>query len=388
MLERRRPFELVPDYSLTGDLLSFMRCGLQYRYQNGSALPPSRPVQMWFGEFIHGVMETAYRMWLASQPTFPWPCTQTPFASQAPAGRLPHDIGSIGDLVEATLSAGGKIPRSRHLRNSGYRRAEHAVNTIGPDLFPLILSAEERVIGTRPLPVVAPNARARMYAVHGVMDVLSSVSVAAGANNSICNAVRAAVSSIPANAEIIVDYKGSRRPNVTDDYWAQGDWQLQMYAWLRSQQPAAAPVAAGVLLYINELAPGEGDLVELKKEIKAGTTDVAPVAGSADDYALRTWQRGAQTPSFSRSFRMARVIRVVPITGPSTAVALTNFDAVVQNIESCVALEAQNGHISGHWSPSCKDGQTCVACDFRHFCPSPFLERANASYVPPAPDPY
>src|SRR3954470_23745134 len=104
-LELRREPEIIPQYSLTGDLLSYLRCGLQYRYQSGSQLPPSRPVQLWFGEFIHGVMESAFRMWLAASPRFPWPCTPTPYRQDPPPGRASHDIGTIGDTVEGTLRA-------------------------------------------------------------------------------------------------------------------------------------------------------------------------------------------------------------------------------------------------------------------------------------------
>ena len=388
MLERRRPVELVPNYSLTGDLLSYVRCGLQYRYQNGSALPPSRPVQMWFGEFIHGVMETAYRLWNTNPVPFPWPCTPTPFNAPIPANRQPHDIGTIGDLVESTLSASGKSPRSRDLRDSGYRRAELAVNEIGPALFPLITAVEERVIGTRPLAMPAGIvSRAQMYELHGVMDVLSSVTVAAAANNIVCDAVRAFLPNLPPGADIIVDYKGSRRPpTIGGDYWALGDWQLQMYAWLRSQQPAAAPVVAGVLLYVNELALSLHDLAPLQREIARGHTDIRPQPGSHDDYLLRTWRPGAGLPAFSAAFRMARVIRVVPITQPSINQALQRFDEVVVDIESCVAREAQHGAIIAHWPTSGDDG-TCDACDFRHFCPSPASARrpGAANYLPPAP---
>src|SRR5215475_14325892 len=98
----RRPPYQVPSFSLTGDLLSYKKCGLQYRYLNGSALPPSRPVQLWFGEFIHGTMETAFRLWRDMRPPFPWPMSITPYRGNPPAGRLPHDIGTIGDTVEGS----------------------------------------------------------------------------------------------------------------------------------------------------------------------------------------------------------------------------------------------------------------------------------------------
>lgn len=253
-LTRKSTREIVPEYSLTGDLLSFLRCGLQYRYHNGSSLPPSRPVQLWFGEFIHGVMESAYRIWLASAPAFPWPCNATIPHQNPPPGRVPHDIGTIGDTVEATLRAQGKNPRSFDVRNNAYLRATRAVNELGPHLFPLISAAEEKVIGTRTIPASPPgqpSPRATLYELHGIIDVLTNVQLgAASTTNVIREAIQTTCAGLAGNYEVIVDYKGSRRPPTNHPYWQQHDWQVQTYGWLRTRQPNSLPVAAGVLLYV------------------------------------------------------------------------------------------------------------------------------------------
>jgi hypothetical protein len=76
-----------------------------------------------------------------------------------------------------------------------------------------------------------------------------------------------------------MDYKGSRRPPVDDNprgNWLLGGWQVQTYAWLRSQQAEARPVAAGILVYVSELAPGSKEVSSLRREMRTGRTDVAP----------------------------------------------------------------------------------------------------------------
>ena len=377
-LERKRDQEVVPNYSLTGDLISFLRCGLQYRYHSGSSLPPSRPVQLWFGEFIHGVMEAAYRLWSAtsSAPSFPWPCNPTDFLSSPPAQRAPHDIGSLGDVVEATLRSQGKIPRSRAARQSAYRRAEAAINEIAPHLFPLVASAEERVIGTRTIPRTAgtgpAHLRADRYELHGIIDVLTDLQLnRVSSGNAIRDAIVRVCPELPSHFEVIVDYKGSRRPARSHPFWDQGEWQLQTYAWLRMRQPNSLPVAAGVLIYVNELVPVNDDLSELKREMQLSTTDEIPVRGSQDAYLLSLWRAGMAIPNFSYEFRMRRAIRVVPVTSMSQVNATNHFDQVVLQIEQCVGSEASSGTISGHWNP-CGDAETCAACDFRHFCPNPY----------------
>jgi CRISPR/Cas system-associated exonuclease Cas4 (RecB family) len=247
-----------------------------------------------------------------------------------------------------------------------------AINQLGPHLFPLIASAEKKVIGTRRVPTSDRELRCTNYEVHGVIDVLTNVTLGgADDNNLIRRCVQDVCQNFEGEYEVIVDYKGSKRPRTSEAYWQQGDWQLQTYAWLRSRQPDALPVAAGILIYINELTPGTKEMRSLKQGIADGTTDVTPELGSSDEQLIRMWREGNDTGQLSLDFRLRRAIRVVPITNESIQSALTQFDSVVRCAETDIVQESYSGNILESWHPTCEDADTCNACDFRHFCPRP-----------------
>jgi len=373
----KRPDRVVPDYSLTGDVLSFSRCRRSYRYYNGSSLPPSRPVQMWYGEFIHGMMERAFRLWQdRGGLPFPLPCTMPEEGErpgEPPPGLDPYDLRVIGWPIEQALAHQGKFARSRDARVSAYERAETAINQLGPHLFPLVDVAERKVIGTRSLPAGSdPTAdRASRYVLQGVIDVLGHAQLDnQPAGNALKAAILEAQPELNGEYEIIIDYKGSRRPRVHDDprgEWKLGEWQVQTYAWLRDQQPDARPVAAGVLVYVNELSPGSGDLTEIKRCIVNGWTDVTPPNGSRDAYQINTWEPG-RLIDLSPEFRLRRAIRVVPVTPVSKEEATAAIDNVVRAIENCVAAERNCNHIRQAWPADSNEEADCVACDFKASC--------------------
>ena len=388
-LETKRSEHIVPSYSLTGDLLSYLRCRLQYRYYNGSALPPSRPVQLWFGEFLHGTLEMAYRFWAdlhqsgQQPPAFPWPCTKREWRHPLP-NWVDHDIGKFAYSVEESLQQQGKQARSTATRDSAYRRIEVAVNELGSHLFPLIASTESRVIGTRPVPPQGQNLRCENYEVHGVIDVLTHVTLSeASEDNLIRQCVLQVCPDLPETFEVIVDYKGARRPLTNENYWEQGDWQIQTYAWLRERQPEALRVVAGILIYINELTPGGTEMHALQRGLSNGSTDVVPEAGSRDEQIVNLWRDRMDTGQLSLDFRLRRAIRVIPISPNSIKRALDSFDDVVRQAEEDVMEEATGLDILQAWAPNCDDEATCVACDFRHFCPRPAGKSEN--YVITAP---
>ncbi|MDD2211704.1 MAG: PD-(D/E)XK nuclease family protein [Clostridia bacterium] len=186
--------------------------------------------------------------------------------------------------------------------------------------------------------------------------------------------------------EVIVDYKGSQRPQTSEAYWEQGEWQVQTYAWLRSRQPDSLPVAAGILIYINELSPGTKEMQNLKSGISGSRTDILPELGSNDERIISMWRPGNDTGQLSLRFRLQRAIRVIPVTTESTQRALRAFDDVVRHAEERIIAEAHHGNIMQAWSACCDDDDTCSACDFRHFCPMPAgVEEGYLPSMPSAP---
>jgi hypothetical protein len=388
-LSARRPAYIVPPYSLTGDILSFIRCGLQYRMHGIGNLPSTRPVQMWFGQFVHGVLEESYRRYRESRRE-----EGEPF--EPPATSV---LNEICELVERRLAAQGLRPRSRDVLRVGRDRAHPAVVHLGPSLFPLIRAAEVRLTGTRRFPDhLLPKGQrvheADRYEMKGIIDVITHVELTDPrfADNWLVKAVKA---HVPVNSvgsfEVIVDYKGMRRPPLNpakggDNYAAIYEWQLQTYAELRSLQQDALPVAAGVLLYLNELRPTWTDLAALQAEIKSERTDVVPRSESPAARALQqpVNRRGAsEYPSLPLAFRLARTLKVVPISNESQETAATRFDEVVASIECGRFNERSSSRVLTTWPTNTSDEATCVACDWKTVCPE-YSTRARLG-PPPIP---
>jgi hypothetical protein len=365
---RPKVYEL-PSYSLTGDLIGFLRCGLQYRYTRIGGLPASRPVQLWFGEFIHGVLEESYRRYresvVAGSPKPP------PWAADV--------IADISSLFKVRLAARGLFPWDKDLEELGDRRAHAAIQELGPALFPLISRAEVRLYGARMLPPIEEQLRFReadRYEMVGIVDVVTHVELNDPnlRSNVLVHLLAMQLQQRPTSKfEVIVDYKGMRRPPalgmVKGSLWEQYAWQIQTYAELRRKQAGALPVAAGALMYVNELMPTRSDLEALKSEIKAGLTDVPPEKGSETEQMVKSWVPGRPLPMLPLEYRLKRALRVIPVTPKSIAEAVHQFDKIVKAIETCRGREIGGESVTKAWDRNCNDESTCTVCDSRTFCP-------------------
>lgn len=394
-LPSRSKSYMIPEYSLTGDLLSFLTCNLQYRYQNKGTLPPSKPVQRWFGEFIHGVLEEAYLQWDLNHKSFPWDWKE--------------DIRPIEDMIDLRLQVSGLYPYDEDLfysllnselefedlnehdhKKLASARAEKAINIWGPHLFPLIDSSELLIKGIRKMPNYnEKTSRSNYYGINGVVDVLTSMKI----NNNIKqsnldNYNNKIIEFLLENKkfqekiknhndgdeyEIIIDYKGMKRPPIKSDRinnpWENHKQQILTYSWLRSQQEDSKPIFAGIIFYLNELVPSKEDLLLIQEELENDLTDdLIDYDNYIDDINLiLEWKEEDKAPELSDEFKIARSIRIINIDDEEIDSSLNKFDNVVFNIESSLIKEIDGTKIQDAWVAE-SDERTCSACDFKTFC--------------------
>lgn len=392
-LSSRSKAYMIPEYSLTGDLLSFLTCNLQYRYQNKGTLPPSMPVQLWFGEFIHGVMEEAFLKWDFEKTPFPWDWK--------------NDVRPIENLIDLRLQVRGLYPPENHFfttnkpnnqletedlderdhKKLASARAQAAINTWGPDLFPLIDSAELLIKGIRDMPNYQENiSRSNYYGINGVIDVLSSLKINEILNESkqttLDNYKNKIIEELRKNEEfqknienldeeeyeVIIDYKGMRRPSTDDVTWNHHKWQILTYSWLRSKQEDAKPIVAGIIFYLNELVPSKEDLIAIQTDIIGEVTDIPEEKEFKNDFKkLLNWDEDQKVPEFSDKFKQKRSIRIIPINQEEIDKSLSEFDKVVNKIETSLIKEMKGCKIQDAWDAKA-DERTCNACDFKTFC--------------------
>lgn len=378
---------IIPEYSLTGDLLDYLTCGLRYRYYNKGSLPPSKPVRLWFGEFMQGVIEEAYPEWQYNdRRRFPW-------------NWIP-EIRDIEQRIDKRLNANGLHPPPklfcRHDNSDriqrlcsdsdhphqliASKRAEAAINTWGTHLFPLIKESKVRLKGQRRMPNYREeSSRSNYYGITGIIDVVSFVNLrSVSSANLILHHIHKnpkimdTISKLSAQEyEIIIDYKAMMRPPINDPQnptWKHHEWQILTYAWLRSKQPRSMPIVGGILFYFDELFPLYAEMESLKDQVIRDKTDIMPEG--PDLTAIEDRTQDKPLPNLSKTYRENRSIRVIPIDHSAIESSLRNFDEVIAEIEKSIFEESLGSPIRECWTLRQQE-RTCNLCDFKTFCPDP-----------------
>src|SRR5262249_45368009 len=157
------------------------------------------PIQLWFGRFIHGVLEESFRLVKeGKRGNPPWPRAV---------------LNGIMDRIDRRLAARNIRCWDDESEELALQRATVAVNDVGPILFPLISEAEVRVRGARKLPRDLKGIVKRdidRYEMVGVIDVVTQVELF-NRNLRDNKLLPLILEALPANPpqefEVIVDYK-------------------------------------------------------------------------------------------------------------------------------------------------------------------------------------
>lgn len=323
----RRTGRVIPVYSLTGDLLNYERCPLQYRLFTRTGVRESHPTQRWYGQFLHRGMRVAYEQWKdesVGPEMYEW---------ESDTGNEPFQ--SLIDEVMRTLRAEG-LYRPGNMGDVAERRLLRTVRLLGTHLFPLIERSEVRLDAVREYSAGA----ASLYQVTGVVDVLAVARFGEPGKNVFVDLIRDGLEqaghAVGTVGEIVVDYKGITRERLERDYEAARS-QILTYGWLRNREADEDVVRAGVLCTVDDLLPDGAD------------ANVTPQGDEAREL-------------------LGAAISAVPVSKNLIAAGTSFFDSTVAQIENSLASESV-GNLPAVWEPR-PERRTCVTCDARWHCPA------------------
>ena len=374
---------IIPNYSITGDLIAFNECPLQYRFVNKGSLPPSVPVQEWFGEFIHGIMEEAFLVWKDDkekgiESKFPWNFEKTQEISIEIEKRLRGKGLKPYRNIFTDEKDGKKIQGKKKAEDYiANKRAFLSINMWGRYLFPLIEDNEVKLLGVRNMPASLVKKRVDMYNITGIADVITSFNIRkySGTGNKLVEYLK----EIPEikekleekeDVQIIVDYKGTMRPDRKK--LEQYIHQITLYMWLQEKNNAAkelkTPIVAGVLLFLNELCPIREDLPVLESINEHEFKD--KFQATSRDWDIVKSQEILDGEEFSDEFRYRRSIEIIPNEPEKIEESLEWADRTVEMHEECVLKELENSkEVLSCWEPTKYDKKRCTACDSKLICP-------------------
>lgn len=389
VIDKKQKSNIIPEYSLTGDLLSYLRCNKQYRYQKKGNWKSTNPVQVWMGEFLHKMMARGYKLYKNNpgrrMNSYDWEDDLRPLEIE-----IYNQLNSVGIRppgyqfcrYDQSINDARSCNDAKHPHKTlASERAEQALKIIGEIIYPHISEVERKLKGIKNMPnYVSGEDRSSKYGLTGVVDVISSINLFDQSTSLLVDRVSTIISNsnMDDEFEIIIDYKGSRRPPTNDTSnltWLHHEWQITEYAWLRKLQNQGIPVKIGIVIYINELVPSKREMWELKNEIKQGKTDILPLFNH-DIQAIKSYQKSNVVPNLTNQFRLNRAFKIIDISQKTIQNALQQFDKIVREVETNINIETAGGIPLLIWK-GFPEEKKCTICNLKTFC----LDLANNSNI-------
>lgn len=324
-------------FNLYDDLAAFAHCRLKKRPAVYSQTTQSRLS----GIFLDFAWREAIRHYSFEQQN--GRSNPPPWSDAATKTLLRRSIGR--------LMTGRILPPHSRPAAIEFAETKAVINEFGAAFFPLIQQTGVSVKGARLIPEYKfPSAwrsvAANWYEIVADTDIITQKQLdnpnpeSEELRSVICAALPR---KLPRQFEIVIIYKGQRRPlsenaaagDLHSD-WNIDQWCIHSLAHLRHHQAQTPPVIAGMVIYLNELCPTFDALATFADEMEQRSTDIVPPKSSLMEKGLRGWNKiptvlryRANRPQLPFAFRLNRAIRLFKITPQTIKKALKTVDNIV-----------------------------------------------------------